>query len=134
MPRARKWSSTPAPPPPPPPPGSWPQLPPAPGSVPQSIDPAIQESIHRYNAGVGALQRRDLESALYQFRQAIRLNPTLTEAHHNLGIALLEAHQPAQAAEAFTRALELSPDHLEARLGLGLAHRARGGAARGRGH
>ncbi|HWU41476.1 MAG TPA: tetratricopeptide repeat protein, partial [Candidatus Acidoferrum sp.] len=71
-----------------------------------SVDPRVQESIQRYNAGVAALQRRDLEYAVYQFRQAIRLNPDLTEAHHNLGIALLQLRQPLQAIDAFNRALE----------------------------
>ena len=52
-------------------------VPPAATQPPAVTDPRIQESIQRYNAGVGALQRRDLEYALYQFRQAIRLNPGL---------------------------------------------------------
>ncbi len=42
-------------------------------------DGRTQEAIQRYNAGVGALQRRDLEYALYQFRQAVRLNPAMVE-------------------------------------------------------
>jgi Tfp pilus assembly protein PilF len=93
-------------------------------------EPRTQEAVQRYNAGVGALARRDLEHALYQFRQAIRLNPNLVEAHQNLGITLLELRQPGEAAEAFAKALELQPDNLEARLGLGLAFRAQGDNSR----
>ena len=62
-----------------------------------------EEALQRYNAGVGALARGDQEYALYQFRQAIRLNPDLADAHHNLGVALLGMRQPSQAAEEFTR-------------------------------
>jgi tetratricopeptide (TPR) repeat protein len=92
-------------------------------SAMEAGDAALQESLQRYNAGVAALQRRELEYAVYQFRQSIRLNPLRTEAYHNLGIALLQLRQPRAAKEAFTRALELEPDHPEAHLGRGLAHR-----------
>ena len=43
-------------------------------------DQRTQEALQRYNAGVAALERRDLEYALNQFRQAVRLNPGLVEA------------------------------------------------------
>ena len=43
-------------------------------------DERAQEALQRYNAGVAALARRDLEPALFQFRQAVRLNPNLVEA------------------------------------------------------
>jgi len=86
----------------------------------------LQESLQRYNAGVGALGRGDLEYAVYQFRQAIRLDPLRTEAHHNLGIALLQLRQPGAAKEAFTRALELEPERAESHIGRGVAERELG--------
>ena len=76
-----------------------------------------EEALQRYNAGVGALARGDLEYALYQFRQAIRLSPDLADAHHNLGVALLGMRQPAQAAEEFSKVLELQPEVMVLRNG-----------------
>ncbi|MEK7221011.1 MAG: hypothetical protein AAB253_07425, partial [candidate division NC10 bacterium] len=42
-----------------------PSAPVPPSTTSPAPDPRTQEALQRYNAGVGALQRRDLEYALY---------------------------------------------------------------------
>ena len=53
------------------------------------------------------------------FTEALRLNPSFTDAHYNLGVAL-QAMRRYPAAEAhFTEAVRLRPDYADAHKNLG---------------
>jgi tetratricopeptide (TPR) repeat protein len=87
-------------------------------------DPRIQESLLRYNAGVGALQRGKLEDALTQFRQAIGLRPDDPDAHYNLGVVVGEKIRDLvdEKVAAYRRAVELRPGLADAHYHRGVAY------------
>ena len=52
-----------------------------------------------------------LDEAIAEYRQAVKRNPGLGEAHHNLGIVLQKQGKIEQAIVAFAKVIELEPDH-----------------------
>lgn len=56
-----------------------------------------------------AFERGDLETALNQYRRALRVKPDLADAHNDMGNALKELGRLAEARDAFVKALELDP-------------------------
>src|SRR5262245_27066462 len=71
--------------------------------------------------GVIALQRGEDEHALDLLDEAIRLDPTDSDAHANLGLLLLKARQLPQALAAYAAAVTIRPDSATAQLGLARA-------------
>jgi tetratricopeptide (TPR) repeat protein len=57
-----------------------------------------------------AQQRSDLETARKELLEAVRLNPSSSEAHARLGMVYRKLGMPAQAAESLERAVRLDPD------------------------
>ena len=55
---------------------------------------------------------------MQQFREALRLAPTLAEAHYSLGVLLASAGQHAQAIEHLSSAVRYGSGYTEARLQL----------------
>jgi Flp pilus assembly protein TadD len=70
--------------------------------------------------GVRYLETGDVETALEQLRQAIRLAPDYPDAYYNLGAALLTRGAIDEAIRAYKRALELDPRYAEAHNNLGV--------------
>ena len=68
---------------------------------------------------LGVIERdvapRDLESAARRFREAIRLQPELTEAHYDLALTLQNMGHLEEAVSSYRRALRISPDLVLAR-------------------
>jgi tetratricopeptide (TPR) repeat protein len=73
----------------------------------------------RCRFGQVLLAKDELDAALEQLDEAVRLNPRYAEAHAQRGIALRRLRKPAEAKEAFKKALEFDPKHLIAGLELG---------------
>jgi tetratricopeptide (TPR) repeat protein len=65
------------------------------------------------------LALRCFDEAAAQAGEAVRLNPTLADAHHNLGVARRELGRLADAEAAFRAALLRNPGHADARSNLG---------------
>jgi tetratricopeptide (TPR) repeat protein len=66
------------------------------------------------NRGIIHMHARDLDAAVRDYEQAIRMQPALAEAHVNLGIALLHKGGNDQAAiAALTHGLGMSPSRPE---------------------
>ncbi|MBI2933166.1 MAG: protein kinase [Planctomycetes bacterium] len=87
----------------------------------RALDAVIQRwdrFARAYNGrGLVRLDRRDLEGAGDDFRQAIFLNPsTNVEHYNNLGIVLMLQGRSDEAVEEFDTVLQLDPDFVEARL------------------
>jgi tetratricopeptide (TPR) repeat protein len=68
--------------------------------------------------GVRLADSGDIDTALARFREAIRLDPGLADAHLHLGLALERREQTAEALAAYQEALRLRPDLIEARYGI----------------
>jgi tetratricopeptide (TPR) repeat protein len=68
----------------------------------------------------GQLNQADVDEAIYQYRQAIRLDPDYGLAHVNLGIALAATGRPQEAIEHYEQSLRFEPEYAQARNNLGL--------------
>ncbi len=62
------------------------------------------------NRGIIHMQARDLYDAIADYRDAIKMEPKLAEAHVNLGIALLHTGgHDSEAIASLTRGLDMNP-------------------------
>ena len=85
---------------------------------------ALDESLSRrdraatlVNRGIIYMQARNLEMAMRDYEGAIRLEPSLAEAHVNLGIALLHrGGRDRDAILALTRGIDMKPARPEVAL------------------
>ncbi len=73
-----------------------------------------EQSRASHYLGLIALNRRQMDSAISHFSNAIKANPGYAEAHVNLGIALAGKKEYAQADEAFSEALKIKPNLVKA--------------------
>ena len=67
------------------------------------------------------LQKRELEAALRECRESIRLDSRRTNAHVNQGAVLLELGRSEEAVASYREAIALNPRSFEARFGSGTA-------------
>ena len=81
----------------------------------------IAEALACNQQAVTLAQQRRFQEAEAGFRQALRLNPHLAEAHNNLGNVLKDQGQLAAALEEYQEAIRLRPDYAEAHHNLGVA-------------
>ena len=76
----------------------------------------------RYNnLGHALLKKGQIDEAIRQYQEAIRLKPDDADAHNNLGVALGQKGQIDEAIRQFQEALRLNPDHADAHYNLGAA-------------
>ena len=69
--------------------------------------------------GVWFAEKGDLKCAVAAFKQALRLEPRLAEAHFDLGLVRQSQQQPAAAISEFRLALQYDPALLQAHCALG---------------
>lgn len=108
---------------------------PSPSAEPASLIPAAAPAVAaaadpdpaRLNSqAVAAFREGKPEVARDLLEQALRLDPSLPEAHNNLGMVLQALGHRAEARNEFLRALALSPGYPEALNNLGLAWSGQG--------
>jgi tetratricopeptide (TPR) repeat protein len=56
------------------------------------------------------------------FKQAIKIDPDLAEAHNNLAVAYGKSGKYKEAIDAFKQAIRINPDYSEAHFNLGIAY------------
>src|SRR5262249_48887101 len=76
--------------------------------------------------GVALRRQGDLQGALAQFKETLKLAPKDPEAHYNVGMALKAQDDVAGAIEALRQAVTLKPDFEKARYNLGILLRGHG--------
>lgn len=91
-----------------------------PVKVAQDSD-SFQQAEELYNNGTNLQEQGDLETAIAQYREAIRLNPNFAEAYVNLGVALVKVGQMEEGIAAYHKALDIDPDLAAAHYNLGNA-------------
>ena len=73
------------------------------------------------NLGVALDKKGQIDEAIRQYQEAIRLKPDYADAHNNLGVALDKKGQTDEAIRQYQEALRLKPDYAEAHNNLGIA-------------
>jgi tetratricopeptide (TPR) repeat protein len=73
------------------------------------------------NLGFVLVDKGQLQEAIAEYREAIRLKPDYAQAHNNLGFALLDKGQFEEAIAEYREAIRLKPDYAEAHYNLGNA-------------
>ena len=64
-----------------------------------------------FNLGTALGKKGQIDEAISQFQEAIRLKPDDAKAHNNLGIALVKKGQIDEAIIQYQETLRLKPDH-----------------------
>ena len=82
-----------------------------------------QEAQAHLDRGEIALAERNLHTALAEFREAVRLNPQLPEAHEKLGHTYRQAGDLTRAADSLETAVRLDPQDFSAMFELGDVYR-----------
>jgi tetratricopeptide (TPR) repeat protein len=76
-----------------------------------------EKGAHRHlNMGRTMIKRGQVESAIREFENALKLDAGLAEAHIELGCLYLESGKTQEAAAALTKGLDLAPDSLQGQI------------------
>jgi hypothetical protein len=75
------------------------------------------------NLGAALSAKGQIDEAIRQFQEALRLKPDYANAHNNLGTALYDKGQTDEAIRQFQESLRLKPDYAQARTNLARALR-----------
>jgi len=86
------------------------------------------ELAHR-NLGVALYQKDQIDEAIRQFKEGVRLKPDSAYSHGNLGIAFHKQGQVDEAIGQLQEALRLDPDYADAHYNLGVAFYQQGRTA-----
>jgi Flp pilus assembly protein TadD len=70
--------------------------------------------------GVALGRKGQMDEAIRQYQEAIRLNPAYADAHYNLGVALEKKGQMDEAINQYQETIRLKPDHALAHNNLGV--------------
>ena len=82
-----------------------------------SFDPNVRKQ-HDFQAGQRFVQKGDYRSAVIEFSNAIRIDPSYADAHLQLARAYVKLQENDQACEEFSDALKLRPDDYEDRIAM----------------
>jgi|CXWL01.1.fsa_nt_gi tetratricopeptide (TPR) repeat protein/ferredoxin len=78
----------------------------------------VQSAIMLAQIGLAELQENQMESGVRYLRQALELNPELTQVRYNLGVALLSVSKVPEAIEHLHRVVTEKPEMAEAHYNL----------------
>ena len=78
-----------------------------------------------YNLGTALTLARKFDEAIYEFQQAIRIDPSYANAHNNLGNVLLAQGKVDEAIREFREVVRLQPDSPSAAANLAAALKRR---------
>ena len=71
-----------------------------------------------YNLAVALSQKGEIDEAIRQLQETLRLRPDHAQAHNNLGTAFYNQGRTGEAIQQFQEALRLRPDYADARRNL----------------
>jgi protein O-mannosyl-transferase len=74
-----------------------------------------------HNLGIALFRKGQIDEAISQYRDTLRLEPDYAEAHYDLGAALAAKGRTGEAISQFREAIRLKPDYAEAHCNLGTA-------------
>jgi tetratricopeptide (TPR) repeat protein len=79
-----------------------------------------------YNLGLVLAKKGDLDAAIREFQEALRINPYYSDAHNNLGLALVSKGYLDAAIQEYLEALRINPNNARAHNNLGVTHGNKG--------
>ena len=89
-------------------------------------------SLH-YNLGLAYKLKDQLDKAVPEFQNAIRLQPDLADAHYTLGVLFWQKGDFDKATEELQKAIQNQPNYAEAHYTLGTIYKQQGKLHGGRG-
>ncbi len=92
-------------------------------------DPALDRLRKRFASGDEAYREGRLDDAILEFREVVRLNPGLAEAHAKLGVIYYSRNQFEEAANSFREAVRHKPALARAEALLGIVSMRSGNLA-----
>ena len=75
----------------------------------------------RYNLGIAMAEKGQVNEAIKQYREALRINPGYAAVHTNLGIELYRLGKVDEAVDHYYKALKINPEFENAHIQLGIA-------------
>ena len=96
----------------------------------QDAPASAKQAAEAYRAGVDAFSRNDLELAIKNFQQVVRLTPGAEPGHLMLGFVLARLGRTKEAIVELEKALALNPNDTDARTNLALAYEQTGAPAK----
>ena len=103
---------------------------PASGGVTESDVARIDQAEAHFNKAIEYTRAQDLDAAIEEYFESLKLNPHSTEANSNLGFAYLDKWDFERAIEYQAKALNLNPGFVNAYYGLALAYEKKGEKAK----
>ena len=95
----------------------------------QEPSASLKQADADYREGTSALARNDLNAALADFQNVVRLAPAAEQGHSALGAVLVRLGRMSEGIHELERALDLQPGDSAAQLNLALAYEQGGEAA-----
>jgi tetratricopeptide (TPR) repeat protein len=96
----------------------------------QESAPSLKEADADYRAGATALARNDVQAALSDFQNVVRLAPAYEQGHSALGAVLVRMGRVDEAIRELERALAIQPKDRSAQLNLAFAYQQSGHASK----
>ncbi len=100
------------------------------GGYAQGPSPSLKEADADYRAGVAALSRNDLPTALADFEKVVHLAPRAEQGHSALGAVLVRLGRTGEGIRELEKALAMQPSDGSAQLNLAIAYEQNGQAAK----
>ena len=90
-------------------------------------------SLHNI-AGAANAGLKQFDAAIYNYKQAVKIDSNYAEAYYNMGLALSEKGELGAAVDSYKKAVNINPNYAEAynNMGLALHHKGESEAAIGR--
>jgi Tfp pilus assembly protein PilF len=92
----------------------------------RALTSTVNNHIAHNNLGLVLASRGDIESAMDQYREALKINPRYARAHNSIGLALCLRGQSDAAIAHYQTAVEIDPGLAEFQNNLGIALAGRG--------
>ena len=102
----------------------------APSAPAQESSTALKQADADYRAGVAALGHNDLNAALNDFQNVVRIAPAAEQGHSALGAVLVRLGRANEGIHELERALAIQPGDTSAQLNLALAYAQNGQPAK----
>lgn len=79
---------------------------------------SLQPGEFHHQKGLAAIEAELLQDAVFEFREALRLDPGSAKTWNDLGVVMEALGNPSDAIQCYGRAIQADPEHEEALMNL----------------